>query len=154
MVKEQENHQLIKSFNKISINTAILDEIIVYEIMCNKIPFNEIINKNQVINEVVNNSYRPKINDDLPESYRKLIENCWAQEPSERPSFDDIVYVLRMDSGFITKEINEEYYRKYINMIDEQIKKQLNLPRIIESYDNPTSQKSPNDSNDNRITEY
>lgn len=27
MVKEQENHQLIKSFNKISINTAILDEI-------------------------------------------------------------------------------------------------------------------------------
>lgn len=95
--------------------------LIAYEIICNEVPFNEIDNSNQVFHEVVINKKRPIIKQSIPLCYRQLIEMCWAQEVNERPTFDEIVYHLRMDSGFINDSIDKDDYFRYIKFIDEQI---------------------------------
>lgn len=94
---------------------------ITYEIICNEVPFNEIDNSNQKIHEIVINNKRSIIKENIPRSYRQLIEKCWAQEANERLTFDDIVYHLRMDRGFITDSIDNEDYQKYIKYIDDQL---------------------------------
>ena len=40
-----------------------------------------------------------------------------------------------MDPGFITETINNEYYQKYIQIIDEQISSQNELVKIQENLD-------------------
>lgn len=42
----------------------------------------------------------------------------WNDNLDERPTFDDIVISLRTDRGFITDEIDEGEYIKYIDYID------------------------------------
>ena len=74
---------------------------IVYEIIADKIPF-ENLSSNQLFNQVVNLKKRPELDrpvfkEQIPIHYRSLIEKCWAQEPSERPTFDEIVHYLRTD---------------------------------------------------------
>lgn len=58
---------------------------------------------------------------EVPESYRKLIEKSWAQDPSERPTFDEIVFQLKSDPEFITEKVNKEEYEKYINFVEKAI---------------------------------
>ena len=106
---------------------------IVYEIMTNKIPFDDIINKNQIFNEVVINKKRPKFDINIPYSYRRLIERCWSQEPNERPSFEVIVYQLKNDDDFITDKISREDYQKYIKFIDDQFDNQITSHKIKET---------------------
>lgn len=48
---------------------------------------------------------RPEIDVEIPVSCRKLIEDCWAQNQFERPTFDEIVSRLKTDRGFITNEV-------------------------------------------------
>lgn len=60
---------------------------VVYEIVTNKIPFNEIKNINEIYNEVVNKGNRPNIEESVPDCYRNVIECCWSQNENERPSF-------------------------------------------------------------------
>lgn len=100
-------------FNKYSKSSDVYSFVlIVYEIMCQRIPFNEISNKNQLFDFIFERKYRPKIKEDVPLSYRNLIEKCWSQDESERPTFDDIVFNLKTDSGFITKQIDKKHYQR------------------------------------------
>ena len=92
---------------------------IVYEIITNEIPFNEIKNQSHIFGEVVENQSRPKIKKEVSECYRKLIEKCWSHVPSERPTFDEIVCLLKSDPEFITDKINKEEYEKYINFVEK-----------------------------------
>lgn len=96
---------------------------IVFYILTNEIPFDEISNNNQKFNEIVNNQSRPLIKETIPESYKILIEKCWDHNPGLRPTFDEIVYELRNNSDFITLKNNKEYYIKYISFIDENTDK-------------------------------
>ena len=50
--------------------------MIIYEILSNEIPFNEISNENQPINLVVHNEKRPYINEKVPNKYKELIMEC------------------------------------------------------------------------------
>lgn len=79
--------------------------LIVFELMSNEKPFNEIENTNQIFNEVVVKRNRPKLKKCIPDGYIKLIEKCWSDDPYERPTFEDIVYNLKVNSDFITKEV-------------------------------------------------
>ncbi|KAK8876560.1 hypothetical protein M9Y10_006777 [Tritrichomonas musculus] len=89
--------------------------LIIYEILLYEQPF-----KNIQIFEVayrVTNNIRPEINDELPASYKNLIEKCWSQNPEDRPTFDKIVEVLENDDGFITENIDEKKYQNFIEYI-------------------------------------
>lgn len=62
---------------------------------------------------------RPELANEIPESYRKLIEFCWSHDPDERPKFDTIVNILKKDPGFITFDVDQKAYYKYIKQIDQ-----------------------------------
>lgn len=94
---------------------------VVFEIMSSEKPFSEIENASQIFNEVVVKGRRPKSNKKIPQSYAKLIEKCWSDDLSERPTFEGIVFYLKMNSEFITNEINNDDYQRYIEFIDDQI---------------------------------
>ena len=92
--------------------------MVVYEIMTTKQPFSGLSGLNQLFNEVVLKSIRPEMNEDISESYRQLIEYCWSQNPDERPSFDDIVDILKTDKRFITEEVDVDKYLECIKSIE------------------------------------
>ena len=95
---------------------------IVFEILTNEIPFQNITNNNQIFNEVVINHKRPEIKKSIPNSYRYLIEKCWSQNANDRPTFDQIVTNLKTDPQFITSNINKDDYFQYIKIVEKQIK--------------------------------
>lgn len=39
-------------------------------------------------------SLRPPFPDGIPIEYKKLVEDCWQDDPSKRPQFDDVVSTL------------------------------------------------------------
>ncbi|KAK8854433.1 hypothetical protein M9Y10_016995 [Tritrichomonas musculus] len=92
---------------------------VVYEIVTNKIPFNEIKNINEIYTEVVNKGNRPIIEESVPDCYRNLIECCWSQNENERPSFSQIIDLLKTETGFITENVLKSDYMKYIEFIDK-----------------------------------
>jgi hypothetical protein len=55
---------------------------------------------------VVRQGRRPVIPGDLPEAVKSLINMCWAQDPSERPAFVDVVKMLEQIRAKIM-EINQ-----------------------------------------------
>lgn len=95
--------------------------IAIYELICetfflNKIPtecveYNILIKKEQ-----------PKIGKRIPTAYKELIKRCTSFDENERPTFEEIVENLKTDSEFITEEVEEETYRKFIQNIDDQFK--------------------------------
>lgn len=92
--------------------------IIVYEIMTSIHPF-QYISFMQLLAKMIKGE-RPDIElVPIPESYKNLITRCWSQEPKERPTFEEIVSMLRNDKGFIIHGVNESEFQDYIQMIDD-----------------------------------
>lgn len=103
--------------------------MIVYEILTKNKPFSHLKTTNEVFHEVVHKNGRPLFppNNEIPIFYREIIESCWAQNPLERPSFDDIVYRLKIDQRFFNDYVRKEEFDKYVDYIDsnkEQCTKQ------------------------------
>ncbi|KAK8858250.1 hypothetical protein M9Y10_013351 [Tritrichomonas musculus] len=93
--------------------------MIVYELITLKKPFEDIHNTNIIkILQRVQQGNMPEIDDSVPESFKKLIQQCWAQEPDERPTFNQIVHSLRTDPGFIIDGVNKDEYLDYIKYLD------------------------------------
>ena len=105
---------------------------IAFEILTSEIPFKGIVNKNDIFNKVVDKASRPEIPSTLPSIYRNLIERCWSQEKTDRPTFEDIVEHLKSDSNFITELIQSDYYYNYIEFIDESQKSFDSTKRILD----------------------
>mmetsp|Transcript_19358 Transcript_19358/g.28862 ORF Transcript_19358/g.28862 Transcript_19358/m.28862 type:complete len:88 (+) Transcript_19358:2197-2460(+) len=49
----------------------------------------------QIVFAVGNQGARPKINPSWPSHWIKLITDCWAEDPDERPTFDEIIEILK-----------------------------------------------------------
>ena len=54
----------------------------------------------------------------VPDSYKWLINRCWSQESSERPTFSEIVSELRQDPSNITESVYIEEFKNYVNFVD------------------------------------
>ena len=90
---------------------------IVYEIMTCSEPIQK-CNLITLIKKICIEGYRPDISIEVPPSYRDLIERCWSQEPSERPTFDEIVEELKTKDDFISDVIDSNEFYDYIDFID------------------------------------
>lgn len=88
---------------------------IVYEIMTSEIPYKNCSKIDLAVK--VTNNIRPEIIG-IPESYQNLIERCWDQNPSKRPSFNDIVEELKNNPEFITDMMESTEYEDYIDFIE------------------------------------
>lgn len=94
--------------------------ILMYEIITNQEAFCG--NKFFEIPAKVTSGIRPEFKIQIQSPYKNLIEKCWSQNPSDRPTFNQILEELS-DSQFITETIDEDYYLNYIDYINDYIEK-------------------------------
>jgi len=78
--------------------------VILWELLT-RVDFFAEVSFNSQIEINVKNGMRPPIPSDCPTRYAALVNRCWAQEPSERPTFKDIVFLLLQ----IKKELRENF---------------------------------------------
>jgi serine/threonine protein kinase len=67
--------------------------ILLWEMLTGEVPFSG--KQPFIIMQEIMRGERPKIPDDTPTGLRKLITSCWAQNPDDRPTFAQIVKVLK-----------------------------------------------------------
>jgi hypothetical protein len=75
--------------------------IVLFEILTQQVPWSELPSKFMVnrLEEALRSGKRPSASAARPEhhpevaAFRALMERCWAQDPSARPSFDEVVQV-------------------------------------------------------------
>ncbi|KAH9291678.1 hypothetical protein KI387_016964, partial [Taxus chinensis] len=67
--------------------------IVLWEIATGRVPYED-MTPVQAAFAVVHKNARPTLPEDCPLAMRKLIDNCWAQNPEKRPDFWYIVKIL------------------------------------------------------------
>eukprot|EP00056_Hartaetosiga_gracilis_P004239 m.72841 g.72841 ORF g.72841 m.72841 type:complete len:1162 (-) comp11758_c2_seq4:142-3627(-) len=81
--------------------------IVMWEIYTRQLPF-EHLNSPWAVREAVINGERPSIPKDLCTNIKSLMERCWAEDATQRPSFNDIVAELKQqEQGGRQKEESE-----------------------------------------------
>ncbi|CAL5051418.1 unnamed protein product [Urochloa decumbens] len=68
--------------------------IVMWELLTGEEPYAE-LHYGAIIGGIVNNTLRPVVPESCDPQWRALMEQCWAAEPSERPSFTEIGKSLR-----------------------------------------------------------
>ncbi|OHT09815.1 hypothetical protein TRFO_21077 [Tritrichomonas foetus] len=87
--------------------------ILLYLIFMNDLPkYGDMDDPDAVVASIVIGE-RPGLPKSIPEEYRKLISDCWANESSDRPSFKSIVRKL-VESDFILPGTNIKKYESYM----------------------------------------
>ena len=94
--------------------------MILYQIITGRLPFDGKLNPYQISNNILNGG-RPEINGDVQDFYRQLIQDCWKQNPDERPTFDDIVFRLA-NTNTIISGTDLNIYQNYKNKILKVLK--------------------------------
>jgi tRNA A-37 threonylcarbamoyl transferase component Bud32 len=51
---------------------------------------------------------RPRISDETPDTVKQLITECWASDPSSRPSFEEIVVTIERPTFIIPNKVNPD----------------------------------------------
>ena len=76
--------------------------MLLYEIKTRKIPFYGFA-PYQIITEVLYKDYRPEFDatHPIPDVYKNLIEKCWDKDPKKRPTFEQIIEIIRKTDGFL-----------------------------------------------------
>lgn len=108
--------------------------MIVYELMTLKKPFKN-NSYHDVYKEIVIKRRRPKIDENIPECYRQLIEVCWSTNPEARPSFEDIERILRTDEKFITEKVDKNGFFQYVQDIEKETVDFFERKRVVQLED-------------------
>lgn len=95
--------------------------MIVYEIMTSHLPFHKMKTDYQVFDAVLNGQ-RPEFDVHICKAIRDLIERCWDQDPSKRPTFEQIVDELESNPDFITDEIEVDDFLDYQDYVKDENK--------------------------------
>lgn len=94
--------------------------LILYEMLTCELPYKN-IQYYQLLVEVGRKGKRPEFTKKIPESYKNLIQSCWAEQPKDRPTFKDITEQLRNDPSFLLDGVVKEDYYAYIDFVDKSI---------------------------------
>lgn len=96
--------------------------MILYELLTQRKPWSDrpgFKEKKFNLIEYIENRQRPTIHlNEISDSFKDLIEQCWATEPEDRPSFIEIVQKLdeNKEDYFDLDEIDEEKFLDYIEL--------------------------------------
>lgn len=71
------------------------------------------------IAEVVSKGFRPQFEPHVPKCYKDLIEFCWAEDPSQRLSFDQIVTEIKNNKDF-HQNIDDELFDNYDKLLSNE----------------------------------
>jgi len=64
------------------------------ELITSKIPFEEYSEEATIARQIMD-GIRPKIPEDTPSQYSGIIKRCWEQDPTKRPSFDELLSIFQ-----------------------------------------------------------
>lgn len=92
--------------------------MIVYEIITRERAFSDFNYYRYIFYEVRIKEKHPEIKKTIPICYRKLIEQCWAYDPKERPTFDEIIDILENNTNFISDNIDKKSFKSYIEQLN------------------------------------
>lgn len=76
--------------------------IVMWELLTGEEPYAD-LHYGAIIGGIVNNTLRPLVPESCNPQWRSLMEQCWSAEPSERPSFTEVVKRLRAMATSPTK---------------------------------------------------
>jgi small GTP-binding protein len=68
--------------------------MLAYHLLTGTVPFVEYRNNCVLISQKIQDGERPKIPPDLPECYKALIQACWLQNPTTRPTMRHLLALL------------------------------------------------------------
>lgn len=96
---------------------------------------------------------RPRKMEFIPDHYWELIEACWSQDPSERPTFAEIVDILK-DDKFIFNEFGMKTDLEKLHEYQKRVESNKAKKIIEEDEDKSTSSEEENfDIDDNYIVD-
>jgi serine/threonine protein kinase len=64
--------------------------------------------------------YRPEIPDDVRPPIAELIKECWAMQPSDRPSFDDVYRRLKSIGFAVWEDVDSAAIDAFIGEVESQ----------------------------------
>lgn len=94
--------------------------LIIYEMLTLANPFQNMRGLYSGLADVLNGK-RPHIDSSIDDCYRELIERCWADDPKKRPTFDEIVNLLKTDERFILDTVDKVEFEDYCDYISESL---------------------------------
>ncbi|XP_047077264.1 NT-3 growth factor receptor-like isoform X3 [Lolium rigidum] len=68
--------------------------IVMWELLTGEEPYAD-LHYGTVLGGIVNDTLRPPVPDSCDPHWRRLMEQCWSADPSDRPTFTEIVSILR-----------------------------------------------------------
>jgi serine/threonine protein kinase len=92
--------------------------LILFEILVGRPPLPESLNHWQIAWRIVRDE-RPEIPEFVRLPARALIEDCWAIDPDDRPTFDEIVDRLAEMQFKVTADVKSANVVKFVRRIEE-----------------------------------
>ena len=84
--------------------------MILWELVAREVPFSNYPFQYQV-EDAINKGIRPSIPDNCWDDFSILIKQCWAQQPADRPPFDQIITDLLKIIRFQFPNNNFQFYK-------------------------------------------
>lgn len=81
--------------------------------------------------KILNESYRPKFEVNVKEPIQKLIEECWSDDPKDRPSFDEIFDKIATKSDYFLDGVDENEFKTYVDEITGETDTTENMLKVI-----------------------
>lgn len=106
--------------------------IITFEILTQQMPFPKNIDRQHMFQKIINGE-RPPFPPNIPSNMKELIEQCWSQHPSERPTFDEIFEKLKSDYSYSPEEVDADEVEDYIESLKfEEIDYDIPNPKSVQ----------------------
>jgi hypothetical protein len=93
--------------------------LILFEILAGFPAFPESLSRWQIAWMIAVEDARPKIPESVLAPARALIENCWAADPDDRPTFEEIVDRLADMEFKVTAHVNSAKVAKFVKKIED-----------------------------------
>src|SRR5947209_28174 len=78
--------------------------MIMWEISSQERPFHDIVHDKHLALRILK-ELRPDITEDTPQFYKDLMQKCWHSDPTQRPTADEILNLVR---GWNNEEITDQ----------------------------------------------
>lgn len=102
-------------------------------------------------NKIINENYRPEFKVPIKKSLKNLIEQCWSNEPEDRPTFADIFEKLSVNNVIVNEEeekVDEKSENFFDEIDDEELKSYLDL---IKKYEDENKNETDIKHNGNEV---
>jgi hypothetical protein len=93
--------------------------VILFELVTGQPAFQKSLTRYQITHKVVIDKERPEIPDFIVPAVQKLITDCWATKPDDRPSFEEIVDRLEEMKFKVFENVNSAKLSRFLKKMKQ-----------------------------------